>query len=125
MVERYDQCPSLNDHVAPFTDTIHDSIIQVFGIAPHASLKHATERGLMNKFQAMAQIMTVLNEDALLKPGSRAYKTVRKMVSDMIDSLGPETALAQVMDRKAHLLGQIKILCMWHHSTGRRPSVKF
>ena len=72
----------------------------------------------------MAQIMILLNQDQLLKPGSQAYKTVRKMVSDTIDRLGPEAALAQVMDKKTHLLEEIKILCMWHKSTGKRPSVK-
>jgi hypothetical protein len=79
------------------------------------------ERRLMNKFQAMAQIMILLNEDDLLKPGSRIYKTVRKMVSDKIDRMGPEAALVQVMETKAHLLGEIKILCMWHKSSDRRP----
>lgn len=79
----------------------------------------------MNKFQAMAEIMMLLNEDDLLRPGSQAYKTVRRMVSDKIDSLGPEAALAHVMDSKGHLLDQIKILCMWHQSTGRRPPAKF
>jgi hypothetical protein len=73
----------------------------------------------MNKFQAMAQIMTLLNEDGLLKPGSHVYKTVRKMISRKIDTLGPEAALVHVMDSKAALLAQIKILCMWHQS-GRR-----
>lgn len=62
---------------------------------------------VMNKFQAMAQIMMLLNEDGLLKPGTRVYKIVRKMISDKIDRLGPDAALAQVMDRKAHLLHQI------------------
>jgi hypothetical protein len=79
------------------------------------------ERRLMNKFQAMAQIMILLNEDDLLKPGSRIYKTVRKMVSDKIDRMGPEAALVQVMETKAHLLAEIKILCMWHKSSDRRP----
>ena len=79
----------------------------------------------MNKFQAMAQIMTILNEDGLLKPGSHVYKTVRRMVSDKIDRLGPEASLAQVMDTKADLLAEIKILCMWHKSTRRHPPPNF
>lgn len=62
----------------------------------------------MNKFQAMARIMTLLNEDGCLKPGSRAYKIVRKMVGAKIDRLGPEGALMQVMDTKAHLIAQIR-----------------
>lgn len=79
----------------------------------------------MNKFQAMAQIMTLLNEDGLLKPGGQVYKLVRKMISDKIDRLGPESAMRHVLDRKTHLLGQIKVLCMWHKSTRRRPSSRF
>jgi hypothetical protein len=74
----------------------------------------------MNKFQAMAQIMLLLNEDDLLRPGSHVYQTVRKMISDKIDRLGPDAALEQIMDRKSHLLHQIKILDMWHKSSGRR-----
>lgn len=65
----------------------------------------------MNKFQAMAKIMVLLNEDGLLRPGSYQYKIVRRMVSDKIDRLGPEAALVQVMDRKTELLAHIKILC--------------
>jgi hypothetical protein len=75
----------------------------------------------MNRFQAMARIMLLLNEDGRLKPGSRVYQTVRKMAADKIDRLGPEAALAQVMERKAHLLDQIKILNMWYQSTRRQP----
>jgi len=66
----------------------------------------------------------LLNEDGLLKPGSPVYKIVRKMISDKIDRLGPEAALGQVMDRKSHLLDQIKIMNMWHKSTRRQPSTK-
>jgi hypothetical protein len=79
----------------------------------------------MNKLQAMAKIMMLLNEDGLLKPGSYVYRTVRRMVSDKIDRLGPEASLVQVMDRKSHLLDQIKILCMWHKSTRRNPPPRF
>ena len=75
----------------------------------------------MNKLQAMAQIMTLLNEGGLLKPGSEVYKTVRKMAAEKIDRLGPAAALAQVMDRKAQLLDQIRMLGMWHQSTRRQP----
>ncbi len=75
----------------------------------------------MNSLQAMAQIMMLLNEDGLLKPGSHIYKTVRKMASEKIDKLGPEAALLLVMDKKANLLAQIKILSMWHKSARRQP----
>jgi len=79
----------------------------------------------MNKLQAMAKIMLLLNEDGLLRPGSHVYQTVRKMISDKIDRLGPDAALAQVMDRKLQILHEIKILSMWHKSSGRRPSTNF
>ncbi len=79
----------------------------------------------MNKFQAMAQIMLLLNEDGLLRPGSHVYQTVRRMISDKIDRLGPDAALADVVDGKLQILDQIKILAMWHKSTGRRPPPKF
>lgn len=72
----------------------------------------------------MAQIMLLLNENGLLKPGSHVYKTVRKMVSDKIDRLGPDAALADVVDRKLQILNQIKVLAMWHKSTGRLPPAK-
>ena len=79
----------------------------------------------MNKLQAMAQIMMLLNEDGLLKPGSQVYQSVRRMIADKIDRLGPDDALAQVMDRKSHLLEQIKIVCMWHNSARRHPPPSF
>ena len=62
----------------------------------------------MNKLQAMAKIMLLLNEDGFLKPGSQEYKIVRKMVAAKIDRLGPEGALVQVMDTQAHLVAQIR-----------------
>ena len=79
----------------------------------------------MNKFQAMAQIMMLLNENGLLIPGSHVTKTVRKMVSAQIDRLGPEAALAHVMDTKADLLAQIKVMRLWHQFSDRRSSPKF
>ena len=79
----------------------------------------------MNKFQAMAQIMLLLNEDGLLRPGSHVYQTVRRMISDKIDRLGPDAALVDVVDGKLQILDQIKILAMWNKSTGRRPPPTF
>jgi len=79
----------------------------------------------MNKFQAMARIMLLLNEDGLLRPGSHVYNTVRRMISDKIDRLGPDAALVNVVDGKIELLDRIKILAMWHKSTGASPSKKF
>ena len=75
----------------------------------------------MNKLQAMAQIMLLLNQDGLLRPGSHVYKTVRRMIADKIDRLGPDAALVNVVDRKLEILSQIKILAMWHKSSVRRP----
>jgi hypothetical protein len=85
------------------------------------SLTPAPGQRWMNKLQATARIMLLLNEEGLLKPGSYAYRTVRKMISEKIDKWGPEAALVQVMDRKAHLLDQIKILCMWQKSATKLP----
>ncbi|MBR9986153.1 MAG: hypothetical protein KFF68_09600 [Desulfosarcina sp.] len=79
----------------------------------------------MNKFQAMAKIMLLLNEDGLLRPGSHVYHTVRRMIADKIDRLGPEAALVNVVDGKVQLLDRIKILAMWHKSAGGSPSKKF
>lgn len=64
----------------------------------------------MNKFQAMARIMALLNEDYDLKPGSREFKLARKMISYKIDRLGPEGAMVQIEDTKAHLMAQIQVL---------------
>ena len=61
----------------------------------------------MNKFQAMAHIMMLITDDRPLKPGSKEFKLVRKMVSYKIDRLGPDGAIAQIRDTKAHLLAQI------------------
>ena len=78
----------------------------------------------MNKFQAMAQIMSLLNQDDLLKPGSQVYKMVRRMVSEKIDRLGPDRAVAEVLETRTDLLDKIKILAMWHKSIRRRPFPK-
>jgi hypothetical protein len=75
----------------------------------------------MNKVQAMARIMVLLNENGLLKPGSRVYKAVRKMASDKIDRLGPDAALLQIMDRKNHVLDQIRMLNIWYKVAGGQP----
>lgn len=61
----------------------------------------------MNKFQAMAHIMMLLNEERPLQPRSQEFKILRKIVSYKIDRLGPEGAIVQIKDTKAHLLAQI------------------
>ena len=75
----------------------------------------------MNRVQAMARIMLLLNESGLLKPGSPAYKTVRKMASDTIDRLGPDAALLQIMDKKEQVQDQIRMLNMWYNVAGKKP----
>lgn len=75
----------------------------------------------MNKLQAMARIMVLLNENGLLKPGSSVYKAVRKMASDEIDRLGPDAALLQITHKKGHLQDQIRMLNMWYKVAGRKP----
>jgi histone H3/H4 len=79
----------------------------------------------MNKLQAMAQIMSMLNHDNRLIPGSPVYKMVRRMVAEKIDRLGPEGAMAHVTQNKTQLLDQIRILCMWHRSTRKMPPPTF
>lgn len=61
----------------------------------------------MNKFQAMAHIMMLLDDEHALIPGSRKFKIVRKMISYKIDRLGPEGAITQIKDTKAYLMAQI------------------
>ena len=79
----------------------------------------------MNKFQAMAQAMVLLNEGELVKPGSKEYKTVRRMISEMIDRMGPDAAINEIRRTKSELQTQIKIMCMWNHSTCREPATRF
>jgi hypothetical protein len=79
----------------------------------------------MNKVQAMARIMVLLNESGLLKPGSPVYKSVRKIASDTIDRLGPDAALLQIMDRKEQVLDQIRMLNMWYTVAARKPPPDF
>ena len=75
----------------------------------------------MNRFQAMAQIMAMLNKDGSLKPGTKLYKTVRETISDKIDRLGAEAAFREVRAKKAHFLDQIRILNMWYKHPGKFP----
>ena len=64
---------------------------------------------MMNKFQAMAQIMAILREDGQLKPGTQEYKIARKLVSSKIDDLGPEAAVAQAKIWKGNILDQARV----------------
>ena len=76
----------------------------------------------MNRLQAMAQIMMLLNRNGLLKPGNPVYKHVRKMAAGIIDRLGPDEALAYVRQNHTEFLDRIRILGMWHNATGKKPS---
>ena len=75
----------------------------------------------MNKFQAMAQIMAMLNKDGALKPGTRVYKTVRKMVADKIDRIGATAAFNEVRAKRPHFLDQVELLKMWYRHPERFP----
>ena len=74
-------------------------------------LMRSREEVPMNRFQAMAQAMMLLNEDALLAPGSQEFKIARRMISYKIDRLGPEAAVEQVKGNLAHLLAQVRMMC--------------
>lgn len=75
----------------------------------------------MNKLQATARIMILLNHDGLLKPGGTVYGKVRRMVTDLIDRLGPDAALDYVTAKRPHFLDQIRLLGMWHRSVRKHP----
>jgi hypothetical protein len=64
-------------------------------------------RSLMNRLQAMAQAMALLNKKSRLKQGSKEYKIVKKLVFDKIDRFGPEGALEDIKRNMTHLLDQI------------------
>ncbi|MGD9311011.1 MAG: hypothetical protein PVG51_17840 [Desulfosarcina sp.] len=93
---------------------------QIYGLKK-GPVENTAARLPMNRFQAMAQIMAMLNKDGSLKPGTKLYKTVREMVTDKIDRLGPEAAAKEVQAKKAHFLHQIKILNMYYKHPERFP----
>ncbi len=79
----------------------------------------------MNRFQAMARIMAILNQDGQLKPGTPEYKIGRGIVSEKIDRFGPEEALEQVKKWRGHLLDQIKMMDRMKHLKDRYPYLNF
>lgn len=79
----------------------------------------------MNKFQAMAQIMAILCEDAHLNRKSAVYKIVRQAVSQRIDIFGPDATLLHVIDHKPHILNQIKVLSQWQARGRLLPTIEF
>jgi hypothetical protein len=79
----------------------------------------------MNKFQAMARIMAILCEDGHLKPGTQAYKLARQLVSEKIDSLGPEAAFQQAKQWKGKMLDQVRIEDMMEDLRKKFPYLNF
>jgi hypothetical protein len=75
----------------------------------------------MNKFQAMAKIMAILNEDGYLKPGTKVYKIVREIAEDKVARFGPEIAVREVEAKKARCLDQVKYLHVWYKHPGKLP----
>ena len=65
------------------------------------------ESYLMNKLQAIAQAMALLNKKSRLRQGSKEYKIVKRVVADKIDRFGPEGALDDIKRNMTHLLDQI------------------
>ena len=62
---------------------------------------------MMDRFNAMNEIMTLLNEDGLMIPGDRAHRIVTEYMNFKIDRMGPKEALEDVRHSKEHLVGQI------------------
>lgn len=62
----------------------------------------------MDRSDAMAEIMTILNETGRLIPGDRPFRIVTDYIEFKIDRLGPEKAIQDVMNTKDHLVAQIK-----------------
>ena len=79
----------------------------------------------MNRFQAMAQIMAILTEDGELEKGSRKYKLARKLVSKMIERLGPDEAFASIRSKKGDFLKQIDFLSSYDDFGRSIPETKF
>ena len=79
----------------------------------------------MNRFQAMAQIMAMLIEEENLQQGSREYKIARKLVSKMIERLGPDEAFASISSKKADFLKQIDCLGSFDDFGRQIPETKF
>lgn len=62
---------------------------------------------MMDKSNAMIEIMTILNEDGLMVPGTKAHGIVTEYMNFKIDRMGPEKALEDVRHTKKHLVAQI------------------
>jgi hypothetical protein len=79
----------------------------------------------MNRFQAMAKIMAMLTEDGELKKGSREYKLARKLVTSMIERLGPDEAFASISLKKADFLHHVGVLGSFDDFGRPIPETKF
>ena len=73
----------------------------------------------------MAQIMAMLTEEENLQQGSREYKIARKLVSKMIERLGPDEAFASINSKKAAFLKQIDWLGSFDDFGRKIPETKF
>jgi hypothetical protein len=69
--------------------------------------------------------MAILTADGRLKQGSREYQIARKLVSRMIESLGPDEALASVKSKKEDFLNQIDVLGSFDEFGRKIPETKF
>ncbi len=64
----------------------------------------------MNRFQAMARIMSILCEGGRIPKGSQQYKIARKLIATKIDIMGPDAAYTKAKWNKHELLVQIEEL---------------
>jgi hypothetical protein len=67
---------------------------------------------MMDKSNAMNEIMTMLNEDGRMLPGGRAHGIVTAYMNFKIDRMGPEKALEDVRHTKEHVVAQIHQMTM-------------
>lgn len=67
---------------------------------------------MMDRSNAMIEIMTILNENGLMIPGGRAHGIVTEYMNFKIDRMGPEEALEDVRYTKEHIVAQIHQMTM-------------
>ena len=67
---------------------------------------------MMDKSNAMNEILKLLNEDGLMIPGGKAHGIITEYMNFKIDRMGPEKALEDVRYTKEHLLAQIHRMAM-------------
>lgn len=61
-------------------------------------------------YTALTEAKQILDLDSRLSPGSYEYRVVTDSIHDQIERLGPEKALEDIRQTKAHLIGQIEFL---------------